>query len=146
MRDTLIDLFDYDLWANNQWLSAVETWPEPARGREVLGHIASAHRTWLTRCMSVEETVPVTGDLRNDFQALHTQWIDLLRICDLNAYASYTTLTGDNFFTMIGEIAQHVVNHGSYHRGQLRGLVEAWGITEFPETDLIRWHRGQREN
>lgn len=146
MRDTLIDLFDYDLWANLRWFRCIAGQSDSKRLNEIMVHIVGAQRNWLTRCLSVEETVVASGDLEADLKNLHAQWVDLLRICDLNAYASYSSLSGDNYFTMVGEIAQHVINHGTYHRGHLRGLMEARGVTDFPETDLIRWHRGQRED
>jgi uncharacterized damage-inducible protein DinB len=43
----------------------------------------------------------------------------------------------------IGEIAHHVINHGTYHRGHLRGLCDAAEFTEFPDTDLIKFYRAK---
>ncbi len=40
----------------------------------------------------------------------------------------------------VSEITEHVINHGTYHRGHLRGLAEAEGIS-FPDTDLIVYLR-----
>lgn len=42
---------------------------------------------------------------------------------------------------MLSEVAHHVFNHGTYHRGHLRGLADAAGFEDFPETDLIRFYR-----
>jgi uncharacterized damage-inducible protein DinB len=41
----------------------------------------------------------------------------------------------------VSDIAAHVVNHGTYHRGQLRERAEADGLDDFPETDLILFFR-----
>ncbi len=36
------------------------------------------------------------------------------------------------------EVLRHVVNHGTYHRGQIAALLKLHGI-DFPETDYISW-------
>jgi uncharacterized damage-inducible protein DinB len=53
----------------------------------------------------------------------------------------YRNLSGFEFTNTIGQIASHVINHGSYHRGQLRGQAHAEGLETFPETDLIVFYR-----
>lgn len=141
MRDTLADLFDYDLWANRRWIEAL---PDHARGKEILTHIVRAHRNWLSICTSEEEMSEPLPDLAAEFERLNAAWKELIRICDLSAYASYNNRNGEPQFTMIDDIIRHVINHGTYHRGQLRGLMEAEGRTDFPETDLIKWVRGDR--
>ncbi len=37
-----------------------------------------------------------------------------------------------------GEILRHVINHGTYHRGQIAFLLKLHGA-DFPDTDYITW-------
>jgi uncharacterized damage-inducible protein DinB len=36
------------------------------------------------------------------------------------------------------EVLCHVVNHGTYHRGQIYALLKLQSV-DFPETDYISW-------
>ena len=38
-------------------------------------------------------------------------------------------------------MAHHVLNHGTYHRGHLRGLAYAEGWDDFHDTDYSAWLR-----
>ncbi len=139
-REALIELQDYDLWANKRWLDALERLPNVERARAIYQHILSCQYNWLATVMSFEESGTVSDDLVAETDRLFTAWRDVLLNGDPNAYASYER-QGVPQFHMVGEIAHHVFNHGSYHRGHLRGLADAAGLECFPETDLIRWYR-----
>ncbi len=141
LRASLQEGFDYDLWANRKWLEALPNLPFEAQARRTLDHIVGAQHIWLTRCLSEEEAGQRLSDLAQDLEAKHAGWTELLRTCDPGAFVSYTTLSGDSWFNTVEQIARHVVNHGTYHRGQLRGLAEAAEFMDFPETDLIRFFR-----
>jgi len=54
---------------------------------------------------------------------------------------SYRTLNQEGHNTPNGVVVQHVVNHSSYHRGQLITLMRQVGWTDLPSTDLMRWYR-----
>lgn len=141
MRELLIDGFRYDRWANLAWLEALPTFADRDRAESIFRHILSAQRIWLVRTLSEEEAPPPTDDLGEAIDRLHQGWIGLLETCDPGAFVSYTTMAGEPYFNTVEQIARHVVNHGTYHRGQLRGLKQAEGSEDFPETDLIRYFR-----
>ena len=42
----------------------------------------------------------------------------------------------------VWQIVLHVVNHGSYHRGQVAAMLRAAGYAP-PDSDLIIWYRQQ---
>ena len=56
----------------------------------------------------------------------------------LDARVIYHDSQGAEWERTFVEIASHVGNHGTYHRGQLRQLLEEAGV-DFPDTDWIRW-------
>ncbi len=139
MREILVQNFEYDLWANQQWLSAIESLPNRQSAIDVMQHVANAQRIWLARCLNEENLPNLPASLGEAFEQLHEQWVELLRICDPTAFIAYETLQGEPCFNMMEDIAMHVINHGTYHRGQLRGMVG--DSDQFPETDLIRYLR-----
>ena len=141
MRDQLADGFRYDLWANLKWADALQRFQDRERAELVLRHVLNAQHVWLTRSLSAEEVPNLPEDLSEGFQVMKTAWIEVLRISDPEAFVSYTTFKGEPYFDTAEQIARHVVNHGTYHRGHLRGLAQAEGWEDFEETDLIRWHR-----
>ncbi len=132
--------FEYDLWANIRWLNALSKFPNPERPQEILGHILFAHEIWLNRCF-LEKAV-LSHDLTpRSFSDAIALWIAALDTADTFQEIAYTTRLGEPFVNTFGEICQHVINHGSYHRGQLRGLAEMFRIESFPETDYILFLR-----
>jgi uncharacterized damage-inducible protein DinB len=67
---------------------------------------------------------------------VHKMWMDILDGRDLEEVIDYKRTTGEPFQMSISWIAQHVINHGTYHRGELRGLRRARGDDDFPDTDI----------
>ena len=58
----------------------------------------------------------------------------------------YKNMKGDPYENVVEEILYHLVNHGSYHRGQLVTMLRGAGVTQLVSTDLIAWFREQRQN
>jgi uncharacterized damage-inducible protein DinB len=134
MRDELLTGFDYDLWANGRWAEALGRFRDPERARAIFEHIAAAQQRWLARC-GVESTAELAD--------LYAAWRDYILTVDLELAIEYRTLDGQPYTNRVHEIARHVINHGTYHRGHLRGLAEAEGLTDFPETDFIGFVRAR---
>jgi uncharacterized damage-inducible protein DinB len=57
----------------------------------------------------------------------------------------YKTMKGDAYENTVEEILFHLVNHGTYHRGQIITLLHGAGATQMVSTDLIAWSREQRK-
>lgn len=134
----LMDGFEYEAWANDQWAPLVPALGET--GAKIWAHMLKTQTLWYSRCLGEEELPTLPEDIGAALREMSGHWRDLLRICDPEAYVSYTTTTGETYMSLLEDIARHVVNHGTYHRGQLRIIAEHEGIA-FPETDLILWKR-----
>ncbi len=148
MREWLRDGFLYDLWANRQWAPLVMGtleevgWPDSAdripndpraRAADVFAHIFWGQRIWLERCgMAVESQ----GE--EWIQALHDGWIAQVEQRDPTEVIRYAHPVQGSTVRPFSDIARHLVNHGTYHRGQIREIVEPLGL-EIPETDFTRW-------
>lgn len=126
----------YDLLANQAWLETLGEWNDPA-ANQVLDHVAQAHRNWMAR-IDPEELPAEEKTLGAELEGLHAAWVRLIDDWDLDERIEYQNSLGETFSEPLWEILAHVVNHGTYHRGQLRGMA---GDRSFPETDLIRFFR-----
>jgi uncharacterized damage-inducible protein DinB len=113
-------------------------------------HLYQADSVWLDR---LEERV--SGKLE-DYQApgcmweLRDAWVEVhkrmvafansLGEGDVNRVIPYKNLAGQPFETPIWEIILHVVNHGTYHRGQITSMIRQLGH-KATNLDLIRFYR-----
>jgi uncharacterized damage-inducible protein DinB len=139
LREHLLQGFEYDLWANERWLA-------PARelGLEsILEHIVAAQERWLSRCNAT--TIDMPGNrLDVRLEAAVAAWIAFVSNADLEREVAYSTSAGEEHRQTVADIARHVVNHGTYHRGELRGRCGERGYTSFEETDLALYLRNRK--
>lgn len=134
--------FDYDLWANRQWISALGGFDKHLdRAQAVLEHMLAAQQIWLERCGTVVFPEQENVRLHDLFEITSQAWQVLLEESEGDEPITYTTSRGETYTNTLAQIAYHVLNHGTYHRGQLRGLADADGFEGFPETDLILFLR-----
>jgi len=158
IRDELSDLFDYNAWANERMISSIEDldaeeygrvlgggWPSVA---ETVAHLASATDAWRERFRGNSPARLLTAaDLPEREPA-----VALLRSADaaVAAFAgestpedrakilTYTNLQGRTKKVPYWAVLRHVVNHASYHRGQIASMVRMLGH-EPKATDLVFW-------
>ena len=65
----------------------------------------------------------------------------LAAVEDLEAAIDYRDMTGNPFTQKLADILQHIVNHSTYHRGQLTTMIRQVGVTP-PRTDFLVFARG----
>ncbi|HMX78573.1 MAG TPA: DinB family protein, partial [Chitinophagaceae bacterium] len=53
----------------------------------------------------------------------------------------YYNTKKENFKQPVWQIVLHVVNHSTYHRGQLINMLRQVGVEKLPHTDFIYWTR-----
>jgi len=139
VREFLLRGLEYDLWANQKWVHTIGRFKNSERALEIFEHILNAQRIWLLRCgLHVEQVENIA--FSQLVTSLNQTWRGLAEDGDFGAWVEYQDLAGNDQRTQFGDILAHVINHGTYHRGQLRALAEQDGI-EFPETDLILYIR-----
>ena len=59
---------------------------------------------------------------------------------DLTRVIAYGDTRGTAWEERLGRMLRHVVNHSSYHRGQVVTMLRQLGAVP-PSTDLIRYYR-----
>lgn len=137
-------------WADNRLLSAAAEDPELLC---VLDHIRRGEVVWMRRIkgdeaaqISAVETAGSLTDLRALWPQIHSawnQWVEQQNETDTwNELVPHQDSRGNRFALPAWQIATHLVNHGSYHRGQAVHLMKKAGISP-PATDLILFFRDQ---
>lgn len=145
MTDHLQTGFDYDLWANKAWVACLDRFPKRDRAEDVLRHIIFAHRVWMARIYEVlgegKETDDLTGlGLDQAFARSAQEWKELVKSIGPDRQLMLDRKGESQPFTL-EQVARHLINHGTYHRGELRGIAWAEGFEDFPETDFSRYVR-----
>ena len=115
-----------------------------------LEHILFADRIWFKRVVDPDLEVHPTSDqphqsLSRDWPVIQKrweEWADSLADADLQRGVPYKSLKGDPFESPLWQIILHLVNHGSYHRGQAAAMLRQLGAP-LPPTDLIVFYREQ---
>lgn len=157
MNRQIIVLYEYNIWANDRVLNHLKSLPSEIFNKEVdlgfksiaeiLGHIVSADEVWFTRIKG-ESPVSISikqfnhiDEASNYINALQSQihkYISSAR--DIEKKLSYTSAKGEKFQNSVSEIIQHVVNHGTYHRGNITTVLRHLGFNGIL-TDYIAYLR-----
>lgn len=130
----------FDAWANGLWLEYLNESGAGEPDVSILKHVLSASTIWLSRINGQSLTAMPEVELSHDsISKLLEGWVEVLAIRTEDPVIHFKRTTGEAMSRSVSEIAIHVVNHGTYHRGELRGLCRAKGVDTFPETDRIRY-------
>lgn len=147
-------------WATAMILDAAKQLPpaeyEKDRGssyggiRGTLEHIFRADNVWFSRVAGEPfgniADVPVPSslpDLEKEWMALLQRFQNWYAQLQPNQYAieiRYTNSQGQPFSTPLWQVLLHLVNHSSYHRGQVVTMMRQAGFRP-PTTDLIVFYR-----
>lgn len=119
--------------------------------RDTTAHIYAAELVWYSRWRGNSPKALISGDTFPDFGSLRFAWRDLERdvrafVAELgpegiNRRVAYTLLSGQATSSIFWHLVQHVVNHGSYHRGQVTTLLRQIGVAPPKGTDLVPFYR-----
>ncbi len=157
--DDIQTLYEFNYWAKHRTLGVIET-ISPEQYLKDMGsshggihgtlvHTMGAEEVWLKRW----KHEPVTGISKPEefptFESLVNRWemvemgvlgfchmlradADILRTCE------YKDLKGNTYSQPLYQLMQHLVNHSSYHRGQVVTLLRQIGAKPVA-TDLVRF-------
>lgn len=154
-------LIDYNYWARDRIFDAVATltteqYSRPMGNsfssiRETLVHVYSAEWVWLSRWHGVSPTAGLSADQWPDLASLVTSWRDLetkvravvegVTDAGVDKVIDYKLLSGQPGQSPFSGMVQHVVNHGTYHRGQVTTMLRQMGLAAPKSTDLITFIR-----
>lgn len=151
----------YHHWANIKLMDHLGTIPETILNQEIqsvfpsvmrtLQHIYEVDKTWLHRInQSIpNHNVPLFSSIleaRSSFLELQQQYQGTLGDgLKGNSPIIYTNSTGTEFMNSLEEIITHIVNHGTYHRGNISAMLRQLG-TKSVSTDYIFYLRESASN
>jgi uncharacterized damage-inducible protein DinB len=132
----LRDGFKYDLYSNQLWLPRIIESGGKSE-HTIFQHILSASQIWIIRFGGDSPKAAPEVELSDvALLALFGAWLDFVDDYDYDQQIDYTNLRGMPASGVFGDIAHQVLNHGTYHRGQLREKFGSQGL-DFPETDFL---------
>lgn len=137
-REALDLALEYELWANARWYPALAGFKDRERAERVLWHVIDCYRGWYEGITGVE--LSKSDSMADDCAVAVQAWRDLINDRDPDEVIRFERGPVVRSFT-IGQVARHVCNHGTYHRGHLRGLADAEGLEAFEDTDYTLWLR-----
>jgi uncharacterized damage-inducible protein DinB len=163
--EDLRTLVDYHYWARDRALDAAAAL-EPEQFtrdlgnsfrsiRDTLAHLYAAEWAWCSRWNGQSPTAfpAVTFP---DVPALRSRWSELesdvravlerMGAQGLDAVIEYKMLNGDPRASVFWQMLQHVVNHASYHRGQVTTMIRQLGATPPQSMDLITFYRTRAQS
>lgn len=148
---------DYTYWASDRLLDASRPLSEEELARDlgnsfggVLGtlvHIFQADRIWLSRVAGSPRFTLAEPDEKWTIDSLQSTWVDVHlgwidwagSVDDVGKILQYVNLAGKNFELPLWQVVFHVVNHGSYHRGQITTMLRQLGSSPV-STDLHNYY------
>ena len=154
-------LLDYHYWARDRLLAALEPLPPEQFNRdlgnsfksirETVVHTYAAEWAWHSRWHGQSPTVLMTSDAFPDVAAIRNAWTDHekkmraflegLGEAGVTRVIEYKLLSGQPGSSPIGQMLQHVVNHASYHRGQVTTMLRQLGAQPPKPMDMIAFYR-----
>jgi uncharacterized damage-inducible protein DinB len=153
-------LYDFNAWANHRSMEAAsaltpEQFTKPLGSsfssvRDTLAHICGAEWIWLERFQGRSPSSLLDASQFPDAPSLRARWDELethllkfvhgLTQQDLDRVLEYKTLKFGVYQNPLWQSLQHVVNHGSYHRGQVTTMLRQHGAQPIL-TDLMHFYR-----
>ena len=154
-------LLDYHYWARDVIFDAVAPLSPEQFTRQVdssfksvrdtVAHIYAADWIWYTRWLGESPSGLIAYDSFPDVESIRRAWGDLegkvrafvdgLGEAGVSRVFEYKLLSGATGRSPFSEMLSHVVNHGSYHRGQVTTLLRQLGAAPPKSTDMITFFR-----
>jgi len=163
--DDLRLLVDYNYWARDRILDAVsaltpEQFTQPLGNsfssiRDTIAHICDAESIWIRRWNGEQplgfqnpERTPDSAAAREEWAGLERQIREVLERLGpegVERTIKYKDMRGAPRSDVFWQMVQHVVNHGSYHRGQVTTMLRQLGATPPKYMDLIVFYREKQQ-
>ena len=157
------DLFAFNRWANTRMLGALaalsaEEFSRDLKSshpsvRDTVLHVMGSEWIWLSRWLGTSPTgmppewsgytleqIALEWDA---LQAAQTAFLEKLTDRELDRLVSYRNLAGEDHTNILWQLLRHMVNHSSYHRGQVTTMLRQLGHKPVA-TDLVVYYRLQQ--
>ena len=157
------ELVAFNRWANTRMLGALaqlsaEEFSRDLKSshpsvRDTVLHVMSSEWVWLSRWLGTSPTgmpapwrdytleqIVLEWDA---LQAAQVAFLEKLSDAELDRVVDYRNLKGEAHSNILWQLLRHMVNHSSYHRGQVTTMLRQLGHTPVA-TDLVVFYRLQQ--
>ena len=160
--EDLTELYAYNGWANERVRNSIRDLDPEVFERDLgasfgslqgtVAHLVSAQWNWLRRWKSQSASQPLPSEAFASPKEANHRWIEVDRALadfvdgldagSLRQSIALTTPQGSSYSSRLWRAMLHVVNHSSYHRGQIAAMLRQVGATP-QATDLMLYNREQ---
>jgi uncharacterized damage-inducible protein DinB len=154
-------LIDYHYWARDRMFEALDALTPEQAARTLGGSFASIHDTvahlyaaeaaWYARWQGDSPGALLTGAAFPDLAAVRRAWtehepkmrafLEELGEAGIARVMAFKMLTGQPVSSPFWQMLQHIVNHASYHRGQVTTMLRQLGAQPAKSLDMIAFYR-----
>jgi uncharacterized damage-inducible protein DinB len=154
-------MLDYHYWARDRLLEALEGLPTEQYNqdlgssfksiRDTVVHIYAAEWAWCSRWHGTSPTALLSSEPYPDVASIRRAWSENearvrtfaegLGESGIANVIEYKLLNGAGGATPFWQMLQHVVNHASYHRGQVTTMLRQIGAAPAKSMDMIAFYR-----
>jgi uncharacterized damage-inducible protein DinB len=160
-QQDLQTLIDYHYWARDRLFDALEPLTAEQLARDMgnsfksihdtVAHVYAAEWAWYERWHGNSPTALLPADRFPDLASIRRAWSE--QETKMRAYVDglgedggsrvieYKLLSGQAGSSPLWQMLQHVVNHASYHRGQVTTMLRQIGAAPAKPMDMIAYYR-----
>lgn len=144
-------LLEYDFWANNVVMELIKSnGLNTGRPTELLSHIINAEVLIMGRIRgeeffdpfmvrSIEENIKLSKSIKAEWK----EYINNLAEVEFDNSIRYVNIRGERVTAKIWEMFMHMINHSTYHRGQIALILRKMNISP-PITDLMTFAMSEK--
>jgi uncharacterized damage-inducible protein DinB len=156
-------LLDYHYWARDRMFEALDPLtPDQVNRdmgnsfksiRDTVTHLYAAEWAWYSRWQGTSPTALLSTDHFPDLPAVRSAWsehetkvrafVDSLGDDGVERTFEFKLLNGQPGSMLFWQMLQHIVNHASYHRGQVTTMLRQLGAQPSKSMDMIAYYRTQ---
>ena len=158
--EDLTELYAYNGWANRRVRKSIQDLDPEVFKRDLgasfgslqqtVAHLVSAQWNWLGRWKGRSAGRPLPSEAFASPGEANRRWeevdralggfVDGLDAAGLQQSIALTSPQGRSYSSPLWQAMLHVVNHSSYHRGQIAAMLRQVGVTP-QATDLMLYYR-----
>ena len=147
MKPFFRELFEYSHHFNQKLCDVFAEQPDKTseKAAALFNHIINAHQIWNGRIRTEVNLFGVwemhtVGDLKRIEKANFDRTMAILEEIDLNTSVAYRNSKGQDFQNSVRDVLFHIINHSTYHRGQIAAEFKQSGLEPLV-TDYIFYQR-----
>ncbi len=148
MKEYFLKLYQYNAWANHRVIESLDR--QQVKDEKILrifGHLVCAQLIWFNRFKGLPKSpLQLWGnysifELKSIAEEASRSWLGFIDEEDqFDRILKYTNYVGDYYETNIRDLMTHLVNHCTYHRGQVAVLLREKGFEPI-NTDFVTYDR-----